>query len=164
MLRLMWALGAMLLVFSGAMRAEAADLCHLSLGTRPSHCPADDRIATLAPDLRENHVFFPRGGANLDADARKQVALLARVLNTQVMAGTCLKLVGHSDSSGGAAANAALSTRRANAVRDALLDAIGADAPAMIVAGMGEDDLLPDLPSTHVAQRRVALWARECQM
>ncbi|MEM1233630.1 MAG: OmpA family protein [Pseudomonadota bacterium] len=114
--------------------------------------------------MRENHIFFPRGGANLDGDARKQVALLARVLGTQAMAGTCLKLVGHSDSSGGAAANSALSTKRAQAVRDALLNAIGTAAPTMVVAGMGEDDLLPDLPSTHVAQRRVALWARPCDM
>ncbi|MEM1374118.1 MAG: OmpA family protein [Pseudomonadota bacterium] len=114
--------------------------------------------------MRENHIFFPGGGATLDSDARKQVALLARVMGTQAMAGTCLKLVGHSDSSGGSAANDALSTKRANAVRDALLDAIEVNAPVITVAGMGEQDHLPDLPSTHVAQRRVTLWARQCQM
>ncbi|MEM1236786.1 MAG: OmpA family protein [Pseudomonadota bacterium] len=141
---------------------SAAGNCDVPTQDRPDHCPSDDRIAALDQAMLENHVFFPRGGAGLDDDATAQIALLARLLDTQAMAGVCLKLVGHSDSSGGTAANAALSERRAEAVRAALESELGTNAPPIVVEAMGEDDLLPDLPTTHVAQRRVTLWAKAC--
>lgn len=159
MLRTLGALGAALLFSAGAQSALAGGHCDPAGGL---HCPSDERIAALSQDLRENHIFFPRGGANLDQDARGQIALLSRVLGTQAMMGTCLKLVGHSDSSGSASANLRLSERRAEAVRAELSTLMGPSAPKIEVSAMGEDELLPSLPSTHVAQRRVTLWARAC--
>ncbi|MEM9349207.1 MAG: OmpA family protein [Pseudomonadota bacterium] len=141
---------------------SAADPCAISASDKPAWCPSDARIAALAPELRENNVFFPRGGSALDASATAQIALLAKVLNTEVMAGTCLRLVGHSDSSGAASTNAALSERRAEAVRKAIAAELGSSAPPMETAGMGEDAHLSELPTTHVAQRRVTLWAKSC--
>ena len=159
MLRTLGALGAVILLSTSAQSALAGGHCEPGGGTQ---CPSDGRIAALSQELRENHIFFPRGGANLDDDARGQIALLSRVLGTEAMMGTCLKLVGHSDSSGSATANLRLSERRAEAVRAELSSLMGATAPVIEVSGMGEDELLPSLPSTHVAQRRVTLWARAC--
>lgn len=143
-------------------QGQATDLCAGTSTPGPPKCPSDARIANLSLQLRENNVFFPRGGATLDADARTQIALLARILSVSAMAETCLKLVGHSDASGGNAVNYDLSERRADAVRSELKAVMGRGTLPIEIIGMGEDELLSDLPPTHVAQRRVTIWARTC--
>ena len=159
MLKTLDALGAIILL-SNASSAYGGGHCEAG---GPGQCPSDERIAAHSQELREHHIFFPRGGANLDEDARGQIALLSRVLGTQAMMGTCLKLADHSDSSGSATANLRLSERRAEAVRAELSSLMGSSAPKIEVTAMGEDELLASMPSTHVAQRRVTIWARACQ-
>ncbi|MEO0485190.1 MAG: OmpA family protein [Pseudomonadota bacterium] len=151
-----------ILVLATAAPAGAAVDCSAADAPGAPHCPSDARIAALGQDYRENNVFFPRGGSTLDADAQAQIALLARVLSTEALSNTCLRLVGHSDSSGDRSVNQRISERRADAVEAKLGELMGPAALPMVAEGAGEDALLASLPSTHVAQRRVTIWARAC--
>ena len=153
---------------SAALTAqECSDMREL-YGTEPSECSNPALVAektTLSEPTvfqRENNVFFPQGGTALDGVAREQVATLARMLNGDILGETCLALVGHSDSSGGAKVNLQVSKSRAMAVQrafDALLE-----NPSQIekVVGMGESRALVGLPPESKWQRRVELRARRC--
>ncbi len=152
----------MVLAALWAAPAVAMAGCGDPTGQHSAWCPTDARLSGLSAEAVENNVFFPEGGAALDATAKAQITLLAQVLGTNAMAGTCLRLVGHSDSSGGATANAALSERRAIAVRDLIAQKLGNRAPEIEVSGAGESAPLSELPVTHIGQRRVALWAKRC--
>lgn len=120
--------------------------------------------AQVSHEAKESHVFFPNGGTQLDADATSQLNLLAQVLQTEVFSNACLKLVGHSDSSGGAAVNETIAMQRAK-ITAAYLKA-RMDAPERIVAvvSMGEKQLLETLPDESPWQRRVAFYARDCTL
>ena len=113
-------------------------------------------------DMRRDNVFFTQGGTELDEAALLQVVRLAEVLNTRPMRGTCLRLVGHSDSSGEALLNLEIGAKRAVAVQNRL--ALLLDRPGRIEAtqSRGEEAPLPGLPAASPWQRRVEIWVREC--
>ncbi|MEL6609233.1 MAG: OmpA family protein [Pseudomonadota bacterium] len=139
---------------------------HCGSGGMP--CPTDAAVAGLPAETLQNHVFFPAGGTNLDADARAQVARLASVMASPQLAGSCFKLVGHSDSSGSEARNMTVSRNRAQAVEDALAARWAAAAvpsanqPVTEVAAQGETTPLPSLDPANRAQRRVTIYAKRC--
>ena len=111
---------------------------------------------------RKNHVFFVRGGAGLDSEARAQIATLARILTTDVFAPTCVALIGHSDAVGSEAANKRLAQRRANAVKsELLLNGDLADRDVVSVS-MGESVPLQNLNVQSPWQRRVEIRVKNC--
>ncbi|MGB0799760.1 MAG: hypothetical protein ACPGRD_10625, partial [Planktomarina sp.] len=100
LIKLMLVTAAVICASSAA--AEETDrgaVCDLPILLRPADCPVIAAIAILPQTLRENHIFFPAGGAVLDAKARRQLTLLTSVFRDPLMAGTCLRLIGHSDPS-----------------------------------------------------------------
>lgn len=113
-------------------------------------------------ELRESHVFFPAGGLDLDLVAQAQIALLGDILNIPVMAGACLHLVGHSDSSGSAAQNLRLSKQRAEVVADHLRPLLDDSRRIRSLEGKGEEEPLVGVDSRDPRNRRVAIWARSC--
>jgi len=112
--------------------------------------------------LRENHIFFSGGGTTLDATALAQIDQLARVLQVSVMRNACLQLIGHSDSSGGAAANKKIAMARAETVRDALQSRLPGPPRVDHVLSMGEHAPLSAYSDTSTWQRRVEIRARTC--
>ena len=153
---------------SAALTEQECSDMRVLYGTEPSECSTltdvVEKNVVNEPTVfqRENNVFFPQGGTALDRVAREQVATLARMLNGNILGETCLALVGHSDSSGGAKVNLQVSKSRAVAVQrafDALLE-----NPEQIekVVGMGENRALAGLPPESKWQRRVELRARRC--
>lgn len=142
----------------------ATDPCHLTQGLRPAHCPKDDKIALLPAQIRQDHVFFRRGGAQLSPDAQAQLSHLATVLSNERFSGTCVRLVGHADSVGGASANDALALRRAEAVQSFLEPKLPPGLIGFETASQGENDPLTLFPSEDPLQRRVAIWARKCSV
>jgi outer membrane protein OmpA-like peptidoglycan-associated protein len=117
---------------------------------------------TPAGALRENHVFFPKGGAQLDEDALRQIRALAQILQGRVMGNACLQLIGHSDSSGAAATNRRLALKRAEQVRDMLEAQLRSPGRVETVLSLGEEAPLTDFASTSIWQRRVEIRARSC--
>lgn len=121
-------------------------------------------MAALPADLRQNNVFFPQGGSELNADAQQQLVLLAAALATDVFRGTCVRLVGHADAVGDADANTRLALARAEVVSAYLRGQALGDAVAFETMSMGEIEPLPGFAPEDRLQRRVAIWARACQL
>lgn len=101
----------------------------------PAKTDARGEVFTLAGDA------FPSGSATLTTAAGASVRTLAAYL--QAEAAAQVRIEGHTDSQGEAAANQQLSQRRANAVRDALA-AAGLPRSRLQAVGRGEEAAVAD--------------------
>lgn len=124
----------------GALPAPAADLTASTKTPEPLPAAPEAVIgvaaalASGAPLVLEDLVFGS-GAAGLQAGDYASLTELAGWLNANP--GTQVMLVGHTDASGGLAANIALSKRRAESVRQVLLTTYGV-APTQVAAdGVG---------------------------
>jgi OOP family OmpA-OmpF porin len=79
---------------------------------------------------------FKLGSAELPDTLKKQLEVFAEVLKTKKGSGKTVRIEGHADASGAAAANVALSQKRAEAVKDYLVE-LGADATMLTPVGVG---------------------------
>lgn len=97
-------------------------------------------------------ILFTVGSDSIDPASRAQLAGLSELL--QRHSDMILLVIGHTDNTGSARANQALSQRRANTVRQAL---IGSGVPEAQVAAMGQGAarMLPDAAPNSEPQRRV---------
>jgi outer membrane protein OmpA-like peptidoglycan-associated protein len=120
-----------LLMISAALLGRANSLEAQTLaehGAGAAHESDDGLVLTLGD------VVFDAGKATLQSSAVTAIDRLAQLLN--VYPERSVRIEGHTDSVGDAAANQALSERRAAAVRDALL-ARGVDAARVEAVGFG---------------------------
>jgi outer membrane protein OmpA-like peptidoglycan-associated protein len=107
------------------------------------------QAATTAPPDRPAvslMVVFPTGSAALTPQAEALVASLARALAAPELARSRFRIEGHTDTVGAAAMNQGLSERRAETVRDRLVDGHGIAASRLDVIGLGETQLLVPTP------------------
>lgn len=81
---------------------------------------------------------FRLGSAELPDMLKKQLEVFAEVLKTKRGNGKVVRIEGHADASGAAAANLTLSQRRADAVRDYLVE-MGADPQLLTPVGVGSN-------------------------
>ena len=81
-------------------------------------------------------VLFATGQAELVPGARASIEEVVDLLQGDPT--KAIRIEGHTDSTGSAAANLALSERRAQSVRDALVE-LGVDPGRLTVLGLGED-------------------------
>jgi len=79
---------------------------------------------------------FKLGSAELPDALKKQLEVFAEVLKAKRGSNKVVRIEGHADASGAAAANLTLSQRRADAVRDFLVE-MGADAAMITPVGVG---------------------------
>lgn len=79
---------------------------------------------------------FRLGSAELPEGLKRQLEVFAEVLKSKRGSGKVVRVEGHADASGAAAANLQLSQRRAEAVRDFLVE-LGADASMIAPVGVG---------------------------
>lgn len=118
--------------------------------------------SSIDQGTRESHIFFSKGGANLDGFALAQLQMLVPVLETSVMLQSCLHLVGHSDTSGGVSVNQDISLKRAQAVAQYLRRSLKNPSRIEAVSAVGETQPLAGLETTSPANRRVAILAHRC--
>lgn len=117
------------------LAGAAADSLRLQLETMTSRRDARGEVMTLSGDA------FASGSASLRAEAR---ANLGRIVAFVRDAGAAAVLIeGHTDNRGGDNLNQALSQRRAEAVRDALIEE-GIDGVRLTAVGQGKNHPVAD--------------------
>jgi len=98
--------------------------------------------------------------AKLTNDARRQLTELGRALNSEKLAGAHFEINGHTDASGKAEHNKALSLKRAKAVRDFLVKFHAVKTKRLVVQGYGEERLKNALEPNAAENRRVEIIAK----
>lgn len=113
-------------------------------------CTDETRAALAREDIS-----FLSSSARLDATSIRTINALAVIVQACVDADLSLEVGGHTDATGDAAANDALSQDRANAVRDALI-ARGIPGFAMTAFGFGQTQPIADndTPEGRATNRR----------
>jgi OmpA-OmpF porin, OOP family len=99
-------------------------------------------------------ITFISGSASLTPAAMQNVDKLAAAMLRPDKMTTRFRIEGHTDSVGGRDSNLDLSKRRAAAV-SSYLTSMGVSASRLDVVGYGFDNVLPGLPGTSPANRRV---------
>lgn len=113
------------------------------LGARPTE---RGHLVTLT----ESALRFPVGGSTIDAARSEGLQAIAEVLGRYDR--LVARIEGHTDRSGSASKNLALSQERARSVKDALA-AMGVDAARIEIVGMGETRPLDDGDTAQARQR-----------
>lgn len=99
----------------------------------------------------EVFVTFDYNSADLSSEARDELQALALVLNDPLLAGRRFLIEGHTDARGEAAYNQLLSERRAESVRQYLIEA-GIDPSRLAAVGFGESR--PRVSDPNASQNR----------
>jgi len=178
--RLFWVIAfllSLLPTYAGASSISSQEICtslYEEHGIIPDGCsveqekpakktePVNAEIAnTLPAELIESHIFFTSGGSNLDAEASDQLQTLSRILDMPLFSETCIRLVGHSDSSGSANANYEMALKRAERVASFLKSSLTRNTVHETLS-QGEDAPIPGLNGTDPRNRRVAIWIKKC--
>ena len=97
------------------------------------------QVATIA-DSRPSidlEINFEYNSAVIGAQARPSVEALGRALTNPDLKGSTFLLAGHTDAAGGDAYNQTLSERRADAVKQYLVDKFGIATNDLVTAGYG---------------------------
>jgi outer membrane protein OmpA-like peptidoglycan-associated protein len=133
-----------------------------------SNMKAATELASLKPESAPNDLLaalndaivnFPSGSAEVPASLTTFLQNAAHHLldlGKQLPSGTDLEIAGYTDNSGNSAANVALSQKRAEAIRDAMIKA-GANPDMLIAKGYGEADPIAsnDTPEGRFKNRRI---------
>lgn len=130
---------------------------------------ANEILRTLDPDKRAGDgsrqtsidldIRFDFNSETLVADARQQLDELAGAMRMGTLAQSAFRIVGHTDASGRATNNMALSARRAAAVKRYLVERHGIAAGRLDAIGMGERQLRNPLSPEAAENRRVEVIA-----
>ncbi len=94
--------------------------------------------------------------------ARRQLGELGKALTSPRLAKAKFQINGHTDVSGAAAHNKALSAKRARAVKSYLVQRFGIDRHLLATHGWGEERLKDSLDPNNPVNRRVEIcnWTR----
>ena len=123
-------------------------------------------VAVLAPLKRLTTTFrFEAGSAGLDAQSRANARQLARAVDLGLYDARRVVFVGFSDGNGPAAANLRIARRRADAVREAVTNAIEtADLSRIVLSRQAFGEAMPmacdDSAWGRQINRRVEVWVR----
>ena len=115
-----------------------------------------DVVADYAHSARFNVMFEP-GSAIVTTDGEFILSLVATALRTPELSRARFLVGGHTDASGAAEANLALSADRAQAVSDVLTGRFGIDPGRLVARGFGETALLNASVPEHPDNRKLEI-------
>ncbi|AZL57608.1 OmpA family protein [Tabrizicola piscis] len=115
------------------------------------------QVRALAAVIDTDNVTFASGSAAIPASEARDLADLGRVMQDllEENPGEVFLVEGHTDATGKAAMNLALSDRRAESVALALTEYFDIPPENMVVQGYGETELLVDTQANEPLNRRV---------
>ncbi|QIL20908.1 OmpA family protein [Thermomonas sp. HDW16] len=131
-----------------ALRPGAA-----SMSTAPAPAPAAPRPASVNMQIN-----FEYNSADIAGSSAKTMATLAKALASPQLQNRNFTVIGHTDASGSAGYNKALSDRRADAVRRYLMEN-GVASSRLKAMGKGESQLLNNDDPNAAENRRVEIQA-----
>jgi len=123
-----------------------------ALPPRPLNFPQLENLSQFVVE-----VDFDFNSAVIKPSSYRTVGSIADALHNPLLLGYGFLVVGHTDSVGGRVYNVGLSQRRAEAIRDALIDPFGVNPAALEAVGMGEEQLRDPAHPTSGVNRRVQL-------
>lgn len=131
-----------------ALRPGAA-----SMSTAPAPAPAKPKPASINMQIN-----FEYNSAEIAGSSERTMATLAKALSSPKLEGRKFTVIGHTDASGSATYNKALSDRRAAAVRNYLTEN-GVASSRLKAMGKGESQLLNNDDPNAAENRRVEIQA-----
>jgi outer membrane protein OmpA-like peptidoglycan-associated protein len=137
------------------MRQAVIDNIRNYPGTLPPHPLSFPQLENLPQFVVE--VDFDFNSAVIKPSSYRTVGAIADALHNPILLGYGILVVGHTDSVGGRQYNVGLSQRRAEAIRDALIDPFNVNAAVLDAVGMGEEQLRDRAQATSGVNRRVQL-------
>jgi OmpA-OmpF porin, OOP family len=144
------------LAMTGAQMREAV-LNHIRdyPGTLPPQPLSFPQMANLAQFVVE--VEFDFNSSVIKPSSYRTVGSIADALHNPILLGYGFLVIGHTDSVGGRQYNIGLSQRRAEAIRNALIDPFGVNPGILEAVGMCEEQLRDPRNPTSGVNRRVQL-------
>lgn len=117
------------------------------------------QVRALAAEVDVERVTFPSGSAAISTEQANALADLGAVMQDLLDANPAemFLIEGHTDATGAAAMNLALSDRRAESVALALSEYFGIPPENMIVQGYGETELRINTQTSEALNRRVSV-------
>jgi OmpA-OmpF porin, OOP family len=137
------------------MRQAVLDNIRDYPGTLPPRPLSFPQLENLAQFVVE--VDFDFNSAVIRPSSYRTIGAIADALHNPILLGYGILVIGHTDSVGGRQYNVGLSQRRAEAIRDALIDPFKVNPAALEAVGMGEEQLRDPAHPTSGVNRRVQL-------
>ncbi len=110
-----------------------------------------------APPAVALDIKFMLGSAELTDGAKQTVAQLAKAINSDQLSKYTFRVEGHTDSTGRPDANMVLSQKRADAVKEFLVDHYGVAADRLTAVGKGQEEPLDAAHPESGVNRRVQI-------
>jgi subtilisin family serine protease/outer membrane protein OmpA-like peptidoglycan-associated protein len=147
--------GALLIAAATAGATDQKDPTEILRSLAPiEYLPHHSGIRGPAIDLS---IPFALGSAELKPEGRAQLRALGEALASDKLKNQAIEIAGHTDSSGEAEFNRRLSERRAQAVKNFLIERFGFSRERFRVVGYGEDELKNPLVPRASENRRVEI-------
>lgn len=128
-------------------------------GVRPSVAAAGTAAAAAQPARASILVTFVTGSADLTADAKRALDVLAGAMKSEKLATVKFTIEGHADPRGGEELNLRLSQTRAESVRAYLTSAHGLSPERINAVGKGSSALMKPTEPAAPENRRVTIVA-----
>jgi OOP family OmpA-OmpF porin len=144
------------LSMTGAQMREAV-LNHIrdypgTLPPQPLSFPQMERLAQFVVEVE-----FDFNSSVIKPSSYRTVGSIADALHNPILLGYGFLVIGHTDSVGGRQYNIGLSQRRAESIRNALIDPFGVNPGILEAVGMGEEQLRDPRNPTSGVNRRVQM-------
>jgi OmpA-OmpF porin, OOP family len=137
------------------MRQAVLDNIRNYPGALPPHPLTFPQLGNLAQFVVE--VDFDFNSAVIRPSSYRTIGAIADALHNPILLGYGFLVIGHTDSVGGRQYNVGLSQRRAEAIREALIDPFNVNPAVLEAVGMGEEQLRDAAHPTSGVNRRVQL-------
>jgi len=114
--------------------------------------PQLDKLAQFTVEVN-----FDFNSAAIRPESYRDVGAIADALHNPILLGYGILVIGHTDAVGGRQYNLGLSQRRAEAIREALIDPFGVNPGVLQAVGLGEEQLRDPQHPNAAVNRRVQL-------